>query len=995
MERIRVSLIIGAVLIAIAAFAPSSSNGFAVRKWEAGTCKEAGCSDGGPSSAFYTQAAGHPNFGITDFAFAYKEVPLNAKEPEGKVRDVRVDLPPGMAVNPEAVAQCSEAQLQESKCPAASEVGEDEATGTATLGAKLTVTEKFHVYNMQRKPGQPARFGVEIKVPLLGIDDQSYLEGGISWYHETETSENSGVPSGDFHEYFKIEELPTTPEIVESKLIFWGVPHEHNAAAPDDTFLTLPSTCAGRQRTYLHVDSYENPGDFLAYSNETPVGATGCDSLEYKPTLALAPETTQSDAPDGGEAVVHVPQSTTTPAHTNSPDLQSARATLPEGMTIDPAAAHGLESCSYAQVGLGSEDPVSCPAGSRIGSLAVNAPGIPAGALSGSIYLAPQESSEPESGREFHIFLVAEAPQYGVGVRLEGQVQANAQTGRLTAIVDDGPQVPFEDFTLRFNGGPRAPLANPLSCGTAQLEWALFPYSGQPPALGSTPFSTDANGHGEPCPTPLPFALAQSTQSSSASAGAYTAYTFNLTRAPGQQYLSTVNTALPPGLLGAIPSVALCGEAQAASGSCPASSQIGSATAAVGAGPEPYAFSGPVFLTGPYNGQPYGLSIPIAAAAGPFDLGTVITRAAIGVNPYSGRVTVSSALPTIVSGVPLRLQTLSVTVKRSNFLFNPSNCTPLATETNLTSTFGATQSGLSSPFQVSGCGGLAFTPSLKAASSSATSKAIGASLNVSLTQPAHQANIRAVAVTLPKQLVARLSTLQKACSEAAFAASPPDNCRGAIVGSATVNTPVLPEPLSGSAYLVSHGGAAFPDLDIVLEGDHGVRFILVGNTNISGAITSSTFASVPDVPIASFTLSLPSGPNSALSANGKLCTSGGELPMGTTIVAQSGATVKQNTAIAVAGCTASALCGARAKARAHHAPVKQHRRGHARRSPAHRSAASAARARHASRPSRRSKHGRTRSKRSRGLQCPVRSRLRRSSRSHIHGAHPRRRRTRR
>jgi hypothetical protein len=978
-----VSLLAGVWLVGL--LAPASGEGFAVTKWEAGTCKEVSCSDTGSSSAFYTQAAGHPDFGITDFAFAYREVPLNAKEPEGKVKDVRVDLPPGLAVNPEAVPQCSEAQLQESKCPEASQVGEDEATGTATLGAKLTVTEKFHVYNMQRKPGEPARFGVEIKVPLLGIDDQSYLEGGISWYHEPQTAENSGVPSGDFHEFFKIQELPQTPEIVESKLVFWGVPHEHNAAAPDNTFLTLPSACSGKQTTYLHVDSYENPGNFLAYANETPVGASGCSSLPFRPTLSLTPETTQSDQPDGGAVVVNVPQSTTTPSQPNSPDVQSAQVTLPEGLTINPAAAHGLESCSYAQVGLGSNSPIACPAGSRIGTVSVTAPGLPAGALAGGIYLAPQESSEPESGRQFHIFLLAEAPQYGVGVRLEGQVKANAQTGRLTATVDGAPQVPFEDFTLAFNGGPRAPLANPLACGTTQLQSALFPYSGEPPALGSTPFTTDANGHGEPCPSPLPFALAQSTQSSSATAGAYTAYTFNLGRADGQQYLSALSTTLPPGLLGAIPSVSLCGEPQASSGACPANSQIGTASAAVGAGPEPYAFSGPVFLTGPYGGQPYGLSIPIPAAAGPFNLGTVITRAAIGVDPHTGRVIVGSSLPTIVGGVPLRLKTLSVAVNRSDFLFNPTNCSPLATETGLTSTLGATQS-LSSPFQVSGCSSLPFTPSFEVSTSSVTSKPNGAGLQVQLTQPAHQANIHSVAVTLPKQLVARLSTLQKACPEAAFAASPIDNCHGSIVGSAVVHTPVLPEALSGTAYLVSHGGAAFPDLDLLLEGDHGVRFILVGNTDISGGLTSSTFASVPDVPISSFSLSLPTGPNSALSANGKLCS--GPLSMPTTIVAQSGATIKQNTQIAVSGCV-SAACLKSTKAAHPRAHVK-HSRHHAGRSRAR--TGHAARARHASHHA---SHGRPRSKRSHVQQCLVRSKPRRHSRSHKHAAHPHRRHTRR
>ncbi len=339
-------------------------------------------------------------------------------------------------------------------------------------------------------------------------------------------------------------------------------------------------------------------------------------------------------------------------------------------------------------------------------------------------------------------------------------------------------------------------------------------------------------------------------------------------------------------------------------GTCSSASEIGRATVTAGSGSEPYEFFGPVYLTGPYNGAPYGLSVAVRAIAGPFNFGTVLTRASIGADPHTARVIVSSSLPTIVSGVPLRLKTLKVEVNRSNFLFNPTNCGALATETTLTSTFGVTQ-GLSSPFQVGDCSALPFKPAFTASTSAHTSKAGGASLRVSITQPAHEANIASVFAQLPKQLVSRLTTLQKACPEATFAANPVA-CRplGSEVGSATVTTPVLPGQLQGSAYLVSHGGAAFPDLDIVLEGD-GVTVVLTGNTDIKKGITSSTFASVPDVPISSFQLNLPVGPHSALAADGNFCagrSSIGKLLMPTTITAQSGAQIKQETRIAVGGC---------------------------------------------------------------------------------------------
>jgi hypothetical protein len=760
---------------------------------------------------------------------------------------------------------------------------------------------------MVRKPGQPARFGVETKLevapPLVDVNVQTYLEGGISWYHEPKTSEDSGVPTGDYHEYFEIHDVSTKPELIESRLIFWGVPHEHNPAAPDNAFLTLPSTCATQPITYLHVSSYEDPTRFLKYENATPVRASGCDSLTYQPQLSLAPATTQQDQPDGPTLDMHVPQFTDQPQRPGSPDLQTAQVTLPEGMTLNASAANGLQACTDDQIGLGTDTPIACPAASRIGSVVVDAPGIPADSLVGSVYLAaPQAGQSAQSGGKYRIFIAAEAPLYGVGVRLEGRVSADERSGRLTATVSDNPQVPFEDLTLGFNTGPRAPLANPLGCGPAQPSAALLPFTGQPAqAALSSGFNVDANGAGAPCPPP-PFSLVQSAPAPSpALAGASSPFTFTLARADGQQYLAAVSTTLPPGLVGLIPSVPLCPSAQAADGSCPAASQIGTVRALAGAGSEPYAFSGRAYLTGPYGGGPYGLSLVVPAIAGPYDLGTVVARAAINVGLYSGRATVTGALPTIVQGVPVRLRSLSVSVNRPGFLLNPTSCSPLQTESVLTSTFGAAQN-LASPFQVTACDRLAFKPKLTAHSRAKTSKANGASLEARIVQSAHQANIRQLQVQLPKRLVARLTTLQKACPAATFqVAAPPGACPPAArVGAVTVRTPVLPGTLSGPVYLISHGGAAFPDLDLVVRGD-GVEVVLVGHTRISRKdVISTTFASLPDVPISSVAVRLPVGPHSILAANGSLCAHPLRAPV--KLLAQSGATLKRNIAVTVTGC---------------------------------------------------------------------------------------------
>ncbi len=892
---------------------------FGVKRWEAGTCKVTSCKDTGtnPQEEFFTQAAGHPDFGITDFEMNYKEVAVSAKQPEGHIKDVRVDLPQGVSVNPEATEQCSEAQLDESKCPAESQVGEDEATGTVNvietvapilkvpIGA-LTVTEKFPVYNMTRKYGEPARFGVEVKsttLSLLGIHAILYLEGGISWYHEPPAAgeESSGVSTGDYHEFFKIPGIPTSPELIESKLIFWGIPQQHSGVGTPKAFIALPSTCSERPITYLHVDSYENPGHFLSDANQTPVTATGCSSLAFAPSISQKSETTKSDAPDGTEVVLHVPQSTDEPEKVNSPDLQIAQVTLPEGMTLNPSAANGLEACTSEEIGLATNRPIGCPAKSTVGTVTVEAPGIPNGSLTGNVYVGTPESQEPSSGKEYRIFITAEAPQYGVGIRLEGKVSANPTTGQLTATVSGGPQVPFENFRLKFDNTATTPLANPLVCGAASTAAALTPYTGAPAANAFGPFTVDSDGKGGACASPLPFSLEQSATSKPTTGGASTSFTLGLTRADGQQYVSKLTTTLPPGLLGKIPTVALCDEPQASLGTCSAASEIGTATVTLGSGESPLTLSGTAYLTGPYAGAPYGLSVAVPAEkVGPFDYGTIVTRATIAVNPFTAQITVASQLPTIVGGVPLRLKTLTVSVNRSNFMINPTNCGALDTTTVLTSTFGTTQS-IPTPFQATGCDSLPFKPRLTASSSAKTSRANGAALNVKVSYPAGtQANIKSVLLTIPKILPVRQSALNNACREATFDASPADCPHSTHVGQATVRTPVLPGELTGYALFVSHGGSAFPDLDLVLSGD-GVSVILLGNTNISPTgVTTSDFAALPDVPISSFETRLPTGKDSALAAKGKLCNDALQMP--TTITAQDGKVIKQKTKIAVAGC---------------------------------------------------------------------------------------------
>ncbi len=918
------SVVAALATVALAASAAAAAEQFGVSKWEAGTCVKVGCTDSGPPEYFYTQAAGHPNFGITDFRMnGVTQGVTGAVLPTGHVENVRVDLPEGLAVNPEAVPRCPKQEFEASKCEPDTQVGEDEATGTVKVSqvvaekiekilpvgglvgkllsgseVALTITEKFAVYNVERESGQVARFGILVKSPTLelaGIEAHIYIDGGLSWHTEAPApdGENSRVTSGDFHEFFRIPTIPEAPELVESKLIFWGDPHQYNAAAPEKSFITMPSNCNGPQTTILHVSSHEEPERYLAYSNQTPVGATGCGGLEFMPQIGQKPESVQSDAPDGTEVKMLVPQRTDEPVKPNTPDPREAKVILPEGMTLNPSAVNGLEACANSQFKMGTDEKIECPAKSTLGTVAINAPGIPNGSLVGNVYLGTPLSSEPASGLQYRVLIAAEAPEYDIGLRLEGHVSADPDTGRLVTTFTDLPPVPFEEFNLKFKAGPTAPLANPLSCGAVTTSASLLSYAGQTGAP-SSPFTVIAPA----CPPG--FAVLQSAKAASTKAASSTTFTLGLTRPEGQQYISSLSTTLPEGMIGQIPVVPLCEQAQASADKCPASSQVGTASVTIGSGPDPFALpAGPVYLTGPYQGAPFGLEILTnASKVGPYDYGTISTRAKIDIDPFTARVTIAAAPPTIVGGVPIRLRLLSVTVDHPSFMLDPTSCGDLFTDTSLVSSFGATDT-VSTPFKATDCSALPFSPSFSASTSAKHTRRFGASLDVSVTEKPGQANIKSVDVMLPRRIVANLKTLNYACPEKTFATSRSSCPPQSKVGSARVTTPTLPGTLTGFAYFVSRGGAGFPNLDLVVSGD-GVTIILVGQTNISGDYTHSKFASLPDVPIHSFNLKLPTSSNSALSGNGSFCK--GVLRMPTTIVAQNGKTVRQRTKLKVFGC---------------------------------------------------------------------------------------------
>jgi hypothetical protein len=955
------ALIVG-VIVAVSAPVAQAAEAPAIEKFVATNCTVATCGQEDVSGAFFEpkakmtvaeaeaegfmQAGGRVPFGVTDFKIQTVEEgsPTTApgaypkQVPTSIVTHLRTDVAPGVATNPFAVTQCKAEQFGNKEAVPGS--GFYVAPTCATTGSESTVLgenkvtvyagaaakdQALHgtVYNLEPEEGLASEFGVALELPtfLSGgalkagfekaeaegakagvggfpslaeqkiIEEQQYfahtlIKGNVEWGQQP-----NGTQQGDYHDYFEIDISPALP-LIRSRLVLEGTKGTGN-------FITNATACPGHNTTTLKETDKEN----VVVKSEftTPVGLMGCNGetdgfgtkferLPFKPSFSLIPATTANDEPDGVTAEVGIAHNA---KETDNSQLKTAVFKLPEGMTLNPSAAAGLTDCTPAQARIHSSAAgMACPPASEIGTVSLEVPTLPPGSLKGSMYLGGPESG-PITGSPYIVYLDAESTRYGVSVRIKGEAIPNEATGQITTVFSENPEQPFTKAILHFKEGNLAPVANPLGCGTATTDSGFFPFTETASVgLGS---SFTVTG----CPASLPFALTQSAQNQTGTAGGHTSYTFNLTRNNGEQYLSQVKTTLPAGLVGAIPIVTPCTEAQAVANTCPAASQIGGATAIAGSGPTPFTFgNGAVYLTGPYNGAPYGMSIVVPAIAGPFNLGPVTARATLNIDPYTDRVTTTSVLPTIVKGIPIRLRGISVAINKQGFLYNPTNCAVSATETTLTSTLGATQN-LSSPFQVGNCGALKFKPSFKATTSARTSKANGASLETTINQVAGQANIKSVLVQLPKALPSRLTTLQKACTEAQFAANPFGCPSGSFVGGARANTPLLPGKLTGPAILVSHGGAAFPDLDLVLAAN-GVRTILVGKTDIKKAITTSNFAVTPDVPVTSITVNLPIGSHSALAANTNLCAN--PLIMPTTITGQNGVVVKQNTKIAVNGC---------------------------------------------------------------------------------------------
>jgi hypothetical protein len=955
------------------------------------------------------QAGSHPF--ETGFDLIFSQDGEEGEGPEGQpaaqavasAKDLRVKLPPGFVGNPSGIPQCPlgeflrlvpgpRTSLQVDGCPA------DAAVGVITiayqipgsLGAKI---ETFPFFNLEPQVGEPARFGFFIPPVHQGSFIDTALRSGGNYGVTSITPDISqevsvlaahvtlwGVPGDPSHDpvrgwsCLEASQGYTEKDVIEET----GGTCRGLGAIHPPPFLDLPTSCTGPLRTSVEADSWQDQGVFGSFGSEPVTGLDGCNQLQFEPEIKVTPDGTEASKPTGLNVDVHVSQEGQLNgeglAQSNIKDIE---VTLPDGVTLDPSAADGLQACTgntgqrpgaghlgspgdqigYEGTGeLEGEPGVSaptftpyrpgsvdaktngygeplepgvdfCPDAAKVATVKIETPLLP-NPLEGAVYLASPQNfhvfpAENPFGTHVAMYIVAEDPVSGSLVKLPGRVELGGEPGasgelapgQIRSFFEDNPQLPFEDAEVHFFGGERAPLATPDHCGTYTSQAIYTPWDGGAQVHGSSSFQITSGPNGSPCPgASLPFSPELHSSVSDIDAGGFTPLSTTLSRPSGDQDIASVTLHYPPGLSGSLTGVELCPEPRADQGTCGPNSLIGETIVSVGVGGEPFTVTGGrAYLTGPYEGAPFGLSIVNPAKAGPFDLQEgrpVIVRAKVEVDPRTAALTVVTnpygtpgSIPTIVEGFPLQIQHVNVLINRPGFTFNPTNCERMEVTGTIQSADGAS-APVSEPFQVTNCAALKFEPKVSVSTSGKTSKADGASLTYRVAYPnaaiGTYANIKKVKVELPKQLPSRLTTLQKACTQAQFQANPAGCPAASAIGHARAVVPNIPVPVEGPVYFVSNGGEAFPNLVMVLQG-YGVKIELVGDTYISKAgITSTTFNAIPDNPVDNFEITLPEGPYSALAANGNLCKQ--HLTMANEYIAQNGAEIHTDVPVTTAGC---------------------------------------------------------------------------------------------
>lgn len=838
------------------------------------------------------QAGGHPYSAAADFAVNTVSLANGALSPAGDLRDVHVDLPPGFLGNPLLTPRCPQSLLAPFEgspvvCGADTVVGEIQPrTGFAQT------SNPFHVFNDLPVFGSAAEFSTRVVAPV-----QSLL--------------GSVRASGDFGVTIEAPQVATFQKVFSTFTVLYGRPQ----GAGGKAFLVNPTDCAQQREesiqgrgplTGLEASSWQQPTVFDRTTDGLPL-IEGCGDLTQawlgegpnpaKPSFSFEPTNLQASSPTGATARLHIPQAgLTDPNVSATSDLKKATVTLPPGLSVNPSSANSLEACSEAQIGyVGSgfpspnpvrfnEAPVTCPDGSKLGTFDISTPLLEE-PVKGTIYLAAQDENP------FHsliaLYLVVENPRFGLTLKLPGEVRPDPTTGQLSATFDNNPQLPFEDLTLHFRGGagqPRSTLATPETCGRFETTGALEPWSaenGESAAIQEEGFSVSGSCAGSE--GSRPFSPSFEAGTTGTQAGAYSPMVIKVDRKDGEQELKSLDFTLPKGLTGKLTGIPYCsedaikqaegksGKAEQASSSCPGASQIGTVDTAAGVGSGPIHVGGKVYLAGPYEGAPLSSVVVTPAVAGPFDLGDVVIRAPLFVNPESAQITAKSdPIPTILKGIKLKVRSVVINLDRSDFTLNPTSCEPMTATAAITGSSGASAHP-STRFQVGGCNQLKFKPKLKISLKGATKRAGLPALKAVVTYPKQGAysNIARAQVNLPHSEFLEQNNLNKTCTRPVLLEG---KCpKSTIYGKAKAWTPLLDKPVEGPVFLVGGYGYKLPALVAELNGQ--IRVVLVGKVD-SGPNKGirNTFEAVPDAPVTRFVLEMKGGKKYGLLINSEnLC----------------------------------------------------------------------------------------------------------------------------
>jgi hypothetical protein len=820
------------------------------------------------------KAGAHPDEATFSFDINSVSAPLGIdprrKRPAGALRDVTVGLPPGFIGNPTAVGECTAAELNTATCPVSSQVGRVEAMiYPPEVSHRWLLT--YPIYNMSHPRGTVtdlafAPLGAPVHVKAsLDAANQYAIQTTTPNINEIVPIYNTkvtiwGVPAAHDHDS---ERCPTADEIVVTG-------KDCPAGTLEKPFLAVPSRCDVNQVMRLsHYDSWQEPGNFgPEVDYEMPGQGSDCDKPRFDPDVEIEPTGKQANTPTGLDVHVKVAQNEN-PNALATPPVKRFTVRLPEGMSFSPSFADGLNSCTLAQMQLGNNDPVQCPDASRIGEVSLHTPLLPK-AAEGSMYLAAQ--GDNPFGSTFALLLVIhDTEERGALIKIPGRIDVDENTGQITTVFTDTPQFPFDDLTLRFRSGPRAPLVSPPTCGKQTIGVEVASYAQpQNPVDASNTYDVTEGPNGTPCPPDSAhrsFHPSFSGGTLNPVAGAYSPFLFRLSRSDDEQELSQVTTTLPEGLVAKIAGIPACpnqsiasistalgtGRSELEHPACPATSQIGTVSAGLGAGPGPNYFPGKVYLAGPYKGAPLSLAIVAPGLAGPFDLGNVVVRAALYVDPDTTQVrAVSDPFPTVLHGVILRVRDVRLRVDRPNTTINPTNCSQKSVNGAITGVGGSLQSTAddslfqaSSPFQVGSCSDLRFKPKLDLRLFGGTHRGSHPKLKATVKFPPGGANTAFASVALPHSEFLDQGHIGTVCTRVQFAA---EACpQASIYGTVTAKTPLLDEELKGNVYLRS-SSHQLPDIVAAFRGGR-ISANLVGRVDsINGGIRN-TFEFVPDVPV--------------------------------------------------------------------------------------------------------------------------------------------------